>query len=485
MAVQTRAPKIIRQAPRRGLRNIDGRDQTSAEYTTDCLDVYYKDGYVQQRKGYAKVNTSAMSSTVVERIHGFDSEIHGSHMLVQVDGDIYKRAGNTFTRVLRSDIAGQRYGFVNGLNTCLITRAYDQSVLSWDGVTFSGIGGAPRGLYPFFYRDHFWVGNLIGAGGNKSVLQSSGRRNINSWASGDTWHIDSFDGQEVTGIGQSGRYLAAVKPDSITYIYGSFFLQTSSSFDGQTVAVRRGIGGLSHNALINANGLFYTVDKNGIWAIQGAGEASKQITAEIPGFWERVNTNVAGEFCSAHFPQEGWLLFALALDGAALPNYILIYDYKREALWPLKISTKSMNSITVGSNKSELYFGDQSGFVYQLMVGDDDSGTAIASYIEWPAFGHESLGYDKLWKELKIFGKARGTHTTQIQSWADGKLGNRMQTSSYTNAVKATNQETDFRKFVSIAHTGELLSVKLTSNAAAGTSWAINRIEASADRVTE
>lgn len=477
MGYRSSLPPLVRIAPIRGVNQRVRPEYLSPEFTSDAEDCYYDNGYIVSAKGSKEVNSTAISgSPKIMRIHGYAKSDGSRTTLIQSDGDIRKQVGTAFDTVLASSITGERYRFANGLDLCLVARGYSQYPSYWDGDTMRIISQVPIALYPFFYQDHFCIGNLQGPGTKGSQVRFSEQRNLFAWNSGDVFNIETQDAEKITGIAQEDRYLCVFKNSSRTLIYGTFFKISSSSFDAQKVSTIRGIGCESHDALVMANGSLYTLDRNGIWEL-GNGQ-NRRITENIPEFWKSVNFNVAGEFSGVHRPEFSWIIWSLATGGSGVPNYLLIYDYRNDAIWFRKKETHALAAVKDGSTDTKIMFGDAAGKVYTAFTGEDDNGTAISAYITWPVIGNELQGQKKLWDEVRVVGKNTGSHTSTLKSSSDGRLGDRMASTTYENTNGVSNQEEEFEAFVSVAHTGENIKIRIESDSTAGGPWAIRSIDA-------
>lgn len=472
LATLIRLPPVM--PPLSGLNDATPRDVLNRNFTPDCKDVIYDNGWIVQRKGLSKVNTSAAPGTTnilgqmrYARV-GPDARIRH---LVHTNGNIYERTGTSVSSTVLAGMSiDEPARWASGLNRMVVCNG-DSRTLVYDGERFTQPDEAPQGLFPIFYQDYMFIGHIKNQGTGPSVIQNSNLRDFTNWDADDAWNIQTNDGEALTGLAVDGPYLACFKRSSRTLIRGTFFDQSSAAFEAQKVALLRGQGSMSHDGMVSANGLLYFPDENGIFATRG-GEIQLNLTQNIPNFWRRVNKNNGHLIRSAHWKQKQWILWSLPMDGAGICNYILVYDYRNGGLWPWEINSVSMLAFLEDDGVEHVYIGNDVGQLYDLYATDSDDGTAIDSYIDWPdSYGRGGQAH---FTGVRLVLKATGTNSITVRTTVDGHHGSR-QSSTVQVMNTQGSQDEEIERVVSCAHIGRTMRTRL-SNSTDAVGWACREV---------
>lgn len=400
-------------APVRGINQSADEPHLSPEFCRDARNVYREGSIVRERGGTVKVNSSAANggAAVLSQFDFQRSDGTRQH-LVQAGDTIYRRVNDAITTVVRTGVADyvpMRYS--QGLDIVLMSNGVD-FLGYWDGTTFRELTDAPVFREILYYNEH-WFGAI------NSLLRNSRARDYETWDGADVYNIESGDRHTIKGLIREGEWVSAAKDNSRTRIKGFEFNQSSSAYDAYSIPAVHGIGSKSPLAarsepfplLIDEKGPMALLDPSGGWT---------NLVQNLDRFWERVNLNGLGNSVSAYWPSRRQLWITLPIEGEVIPNVVLVYDVLIGGVWIYEYpyAIRSLAVVQDANQQERMYIGDDSGFLYEADIGDDDDGSAIDSWFETVDLDPAGGFFSRLGK-VRARVKNVGTHRLSLRMQSD------------------------------------------------------------------
>lgn len=289
--------------------------------------------------------------------------------------------------------SGNHCDFENFLNLAIITNGSGVP-LQYAGGGSAGPMAVPTGLttakYTKQFNNYLFLANVTVSGtSHPSRIYWSTIKNIATWAGDQFIEISKDDGQEITGIRVLQDRLVVFKQRAI---YNVFF-----TGDADMPFIMPG-GGKSNSAVgciapwsiqEIENGLFFLA-VDGIYYYDGLN--SQKISYKVQKTLDvSFNPTVFEKAVSCVYKPKNKYLLALATEGNALNNRVLVFDYYNIAFSIYSgIDASAMCTVFKEGTEEHIYFANYEGFTYHMETGTNDypwsratstnAATAIDSY---------------------------------------------------------------------------------------------------------
>jgi hypothetical protein len=294
----------------------------------------------------------------------------------------------------------------------------------------------PQGRFVKFIGNRLWLANLDV---NSQQINWSG-----AYPAHRVWPLVSFayvtgdDSSGITGLGTIGENLVVFKHASIWNMV-SLGLDTITNLENYSaVKTVSGIGCVAHNSIQEMSGVCYFLCHDGGYGYDGTTAAN--VSERILPLIRTINPGRREAACSAHVHTENAYFLAVPTNGAIYNNTILVYrltDNVSQAnvysggvesqgswwVWTLPAGTYVASMWTTDSpnNEEQLYFQDQCGNIYRMLIRDTDNGAAIVAKIETHDFLRNSALTQKIIRNAIIAATNEASSLT-INVIPDGQL---------------------------------------------------------------
>ncbi len=356
-------------------------------------------GQLQQRKGQARLNSSALPGT----IQGLHAYYYGEDLeyrrLVVVSGGVVKSWDadkDVFTNIKTGLSATAPVMFETCVNYMVGMNGIN-APWKWDGQTCSGLAGAPvTGKCPVLHAEKLFCIT------DKETVRWSNSFAPEDWEESNVWMFDKGDGDELSALFSfnRGRELLACKKRSIYRLIGT----DMSNFRANKIDSLHGVAG--PRAGITVDPYFYYISADGIFCWDGM--ESKDLTSTtIPQTWALVNKQCLEGAVATYIDNMVW--FCVPEGNSTTNNLILVFNLDYKSWWVFRGIEPSCFIRFNDGTTIKTYSGHAtSGYVVQQDAGHTDMGSAIESY--W--VGKNFDGGDPV--RIKKFKKAFAVDTAEL-----------------------------------------------------------------------
>lgn len=264
-------------------------------------------------------------------------------------------------------------------------------------------GSFPKGKFITWFQNQLWIANL---NENPFAFRWSAPTDATNigyrvWPNGSYEILEEDDNSPITGLTSLNEHLIIFKGDSIWRI--ALVGQDSLGLNVYAaVKVVSGIGCVANGTIQRTpQGLVFLYD-DGVYLFDG-NEAVK-ISAALDLTFQSLNPSVKSKATAVHWQTKKCYLIALPFNSST-NNRVLVWDYKHNAWWHWDgIQVSSWLRSEEQNDLEAIYFADNSGYLYQLGVGDTNYGTAISSYITTHRIGEDSRQTEKSFRQVNVLG---------------------------------------------------------------------------------
>ena len=380
---------IAHEIPRYGVYSRIGAESTPPGYTFAAKGVTFDGDGIVMQKGRTKLNSSAAFSG--GRITaGFDMQNpDGRQEILCGSGKIAKIVNGTVTNLVtgRTTNAIERMRVFMGQG--IFTNGFDPVIALTlnGGVTNLTTLGAPVSKCIEVYNNVCWLAHQPDGSNGPSVLQNSGTRDLSAWSVLNAYNIESNNADVIHALFKLGGYLAIGKEDSITFLRGNFFDQTSSSYDAYVLPPFTGGGVLCPMVAYDRFGRALYFNEGGFWLHSAVDVAPKHLSNCIHPDIKRINLGRADEMSIVHIPQE--MEFRVSVPvGGVFEQWR--YIYRPECLkngvgaWFMEPWTNHSALWGFEASLDETFprAGDTSGFAQKLDDSWSDNGSDYTNFCE-------------------------------------------------------------------------------------------------------
>lgn len=392
---------ISHPIPQYGINSRIGAESTPPGYTFAAKGVTFDGDGITRQKGRTRLNSSAAFSG--SRITaGFDFQNpDGRQEIITGSGYIAKIVNGTVTNL----VTGRT---VNGIERArvfmgqlILTNGFDP-VLAMTlngGVTNLTTLGAPVSKVIEVYNNVCWLAHQPDGSNGPSVLQNSGTRDLSSWNVLNAYNIESNNADVIHALFKLGGYLGIGKEDSITFLRGNFFDQTSSSYDAYVLPPFTGGGVLCPMVANDRYGRAFYFNEGGFWLHTAVDVAPKHLSNAIHPDVKRINIGRASEMQIIHIPQDQEFRISVPVGGTF---EMWRYIYRPECIkngvgaWFMEPWT-DMSALWGFEASLDLTLprgGNTSGFAYKMDESWSDNGSAYDSFCEFSNIRGRGSQYD-------------------------------------------------------------------------------------------
>ena len=353
-------------------------------------------GYLKNRLGYAKLNSTAITGTPdVLGLYGFYKDGVASYKKICAAGTkLYQLDGsNVWQDLVTSLTTGGRWNFVTHGNACYAADELNTpQKITESGGTYSGAAWtcatnnpANKSQFIKVHRDRIF---LAGDTSNASTLTYTTTATTPDIDATGTTGIGILkgDGQKITALEKIGFNLIVFKKHQIHQISGC----TSADFTRRQIM--RGLGTYSHRSVANTGNTLTFLHDSGIYNFTGtsAQDLSAHFTSKIAGIDEDYIQNA----CAVFYKKRYWLSYTS--DGETSNDKILVVDAISGACTEYDYGVNAFYL----DLENNLYGAGDDGFVYTLDTTNKDVSTDISSY--WQS-KYMDFGLPGVTKKLKAF----------------------------------------------------------------------------------
>jgi hypothetical protein len=372
------------------VKELNGMD---IKQTPDCMDVYADlDGSLRKRHGRTKLNSTQTGAGSKD-----------GHGLFDFEGTLIGSFGTTYYKMdeldgtwdsLQADMSDETIqceNYQGNLFICNWGGDYIKTMqvggTSLTSLNTTNVGG--RGKHPKVYKDHFIVS---GVPGYPYTFFYAENGDIDDFANGGTWPINTHDGDELTGWGELEGRLYPFKRWSIhqaIYRGGSPYwaVQQRASVGTRSPLTIKNVtlkSGEEVVMFLGSDRKLYQFDGSNCNAVSAAFEENNEI---CPIAMDTLNQ---GGLAYAHAvvdPVNHWYILFVPNGGTSTITHALAYNYYTGAVWPfagqvLKSSTSAVDS----SGRKWIIAAGYDGYAYRWNYGNTDLG-AISTVASAPTAG--------------------------------------------------------------------------------------------------
>ncbi len=388
-------------------------------------------GVISKRKGYTKLNSTAISGTPTitglyhyRKANGTDFFLIGAD-----DGKLYKDVGGTPTSIS----TGHATNDINLWNfetwkdeVILCNNATGVFAQKFDGTTVGTLGtGAGGGVAPTtcsvpkVYRGRLFIAQV-----NSSVLHYSAGDTLEDFTTADAGfeYVGDDDGDIITGLEPFLNAFIVFKRNQIYMITGGdpSTWAISKLSDNVGAACRRCVAQVptreGHDIIF--------IHESGVYSLRGVDKFGdllpSKLSFKINSLWESLNkSRIKYAQIINHTPtSQVWITIT---ENSTTANDIILKYYTHNDGWAtMTHGAHSLGTRLVGDADTVLYTGDDSGFVYKQHQGNNDAGAAIAGSFRTAWLSGGNPGLIKRWSELVIFYEPIGAYPLTIQYEVNG-----------------------------------------------------------------
>lgn len=378
-------------------------------------------GQLHKRGGYTQLNTTAFNSGAAwNGLYWFEKSDGTKYLLGTCGNKLgvatsLTQAATPFTDrtgALTFTAGNNNYqSFATMLDTVLGTNGVDlpwQCVGSSNAVVIAGIAGggsAPTITTAQFvevFANYAFLANVTSSGTYQgSRIHWSAIDSISTWSASDFRDVMKADGQVITGLKALGSSLVIFKRRSIWI--ANFTGDSDIPFVFQKT--RSAVGCVSGYSVQEVeNGLVFYSD-DGFYYFDGNNsfKISQRIRTTLEGF----NANRFGQCCSVYDHTNNRYISSFSDSGNSTHTKQITWDSSNNAFSVYKGLNANCFTRVYNSGVEQTFFGDYSGFVYQMDNGNSDypSGvaTAIDTYYYTKWFDYEDMVSKKSVPQVAIF----------------------------------------------------------------------------------
>lgn len=364
-------------------------------------------GQFHKRGGYTQLNTTAFNSGAAWNSLYWFEKSDGTKYLLGTCGSklgvstTLSQTATPFTDrtgALTFTAGNNNYqSYATMLDTVLGTNGVDlpwQCVGSSNAVVIAGIAGggtAPTLTTAKFvevFSNYTFLANVTSSATYQgSRIHWSAIDSISTWSASDFRDVNKADGQVITGLKKLGSSLVIFKRHSIWV----------ANFTGDSdipftfTPTRSTVGAVSGYSIQEVqNGLVFLAD-DGFYYFDG--NNSFKISQRIRTTLETFNVNRYPQACSVYDNTNNRFIVSFTDSGASTHTKQITWDSLNNAFSVLKGLNANCFARVYNSGVEQIFFGDYSGFVYQMDNGANDNPSGVATaidayyYTKWFDFG--------------------------------------------------------------------------------------------------
>lgn len=353
-------------------------------------------GQFHKRGGYTQLNTTAFNSgATFNGLYWFEKSDGTKYLLGTAGSKLGVATNLTQAATPFTDRTGaltftagnnNQQSFAIMLDTVLGTNGVDlpwQCVGSANAVVIAGIAGggtAPTittAKYTEVFSNYAFLANVTSSGTYQgSRVCWSDIDSISSWQATSFRDVNKADGQVITGLKKLGPSLVIFKRHSIWV--AQFTGDTDIPFVfSQTPSTVGAVSGYSIQEV--QNGLVFLAD-DGFYYFDG--NNSYKISQRIRATLETFNMSRFPQCCSVYDNTNNRYISSFSISAASTHSKQMTWDSFNNAFSVLKGINANCFARVYNSGTEQIFFGDYSGFVYQMDNGSNDNPSGVATAID-------------------------------------------------------------------------------------------------------
>jgi len=348
------------------------------------------------RKGSVKLNNTSLASRITS-FHEF-------------------RSGSTANSLVSYSTKVGVYSSATGEFVDRITGLTSNKMFQWVNFAGKAIGVNEGANNPQYWTDASHVGDLAGSPPKGNSVAEWAHR---VWFGGDSTDVAKITGSalldptDYTGSGTADGAVEQVIGDSgdpITGIFGFFDIlligkrnalyklggAPTTDVSGDSLYIKPvytksadSVGFTSQWAITQVGNDVIFLDGTDIKRLSGIQEFGDIETASIiPHFKDYLASIADPDYIQYtqffHYKKEQQIWVSIPTGAATHFVFVLSYKFKQEtgryAFYPMGGLTANCFGGVLNGETTDIYYGDNTGYVYQLDTGENDNGTAIDRY---------------------------------------------------------------------------------------------------------
>lgn len=267
--------------------------------------------------------------------------------------------------------------------------------------------GGPTGVDIELYKDSLFI---IGDPDNPSRLYySAGGDKINDFSAangGGFIDVSKNDGQMGTALKVFKNSLVVFKEESIY----QFTFSTSGAPSIQLVT--GAVGAISTRGVIIVENDLLFAGRRGVFSlgnVQGFAFdvlRTNELTARIRSIYENIDPTYINKISAVYATKsnKNLAIFSYTPSGSTTNSRAIVFDVERGGFYEwTNIKANCWTQYIDSTGEVHVLYGDDSsGYVKEILTGDDDFGTAIQGYIKLKAFSFDDITRYKTLKDLTV-----------------------------------------------------------------------------------
>ena len=351
-------------------------------------------GLITGRKGHVKLNNISLASRITS-LHEFRSGATRSFITTySTKMAEYNSGTGDFVDKITGLTSNLMYQWVNYGGLAIGVNGTD-APQSWDGTTGQALAGSPPvGRSVIQWANRLWFGGdstdvavLSGSVLNNPILYTGA-----GTATGAVAQTVGDSKDPITGMVGFFDWLLVGKQNTIYRVSGDPATDaTSLKIEPlySRASENNNVGFTSKWAITQVGNDIIFLDGFDIKSLSGIQEfGDVEYNTIIPTFREYLESICDKNYLQYtqffHYKKEQQIWVSIPTGAAT--HYVFVLDYKfkhatgKFAVYPMgNIVSNVFGSIENGAT-DDMYFGDQTGYVHQLDVGNNDDGSAIERY---------------------------------------------------------------------------------------------------------
>ncbi len=327
-----------------------------------------------------------------------------------------------------------RYFFVQQINNNIDTTSTEDVIQDDYGRAASEDNGVPPTSIELveLQFDRAWYSDTIDLFYSEQMLPQS---------VGDYNRISVYpdDGHRIRGLRAWGDRLAVGKTNAMHTVVAA----GAKRFELQTLTDKHGL--IAADTLQTAEGLLFWYSGDNFYRSEGVGATSIS-TVLVRKTLDRVPEAMAEHAVAAIYPRLSWYVCAIAVDGSAVNNLLLVYNYKANT-WttftPPNVPSFLAGFLTDTAGQVLYGVGPADNHAYRLDGGADDWGTPITAVARTRAFDYDRPGMLAGVRRIKVLTpKLAETITARIYNDETDTVVTERTVSLYSDGWKTINLST-------------------------------------------
>lgn len=346
-------------------------------------------GGIVSMPGYAKVNTTPLSSIMLQSGAEFRKSDGSVQILCAGGGNIYKVDGNSLTAIKTGLDASAKVSLSATMNDIRIMCNGVNAMMKYDGTTVSNLGGTPpaTGYKAHVHKGRVWIIERA----NKLLATYSALNNPEDYTTAN--NAGYFDFRFVIGEGDELLDVFTYI-DLLVFVFRNNILiysGTNPNASGDFALVQRisntGAAATDVVQMLGTDCVFLSA--SGVKSLKQVVTTGSLNMSDVSELIDPVlDTSAASRFASAHYPAKGWYMLLIG-------NTVWVYSYSYKA-WA-RITDADIKGM-FGTADGKVYLCG-TNYLYEYGIGNTWDGTPYQWLWElaWVSLSKSGMkGYPKI-----------------------------------------------------------------------------------------